>query len=133
MKNGYRQKTKVEYAALHRAVVHKMVAVPIEKLGLDRSVPEFCKARGWPEDGAKGYAFVGAALSCYAVGAIHQRLRVPVPFWAHPTWKALVDQFGSTPTVSEIVESLSPSTLDVGNSKRLDSLLGIEAKREVMA
>lgn len=113
-----------------------MTRIPIQKLGLDRTVPEFCKRMGWPEGErvngvCQGHAFVGAVLACYASGAVDQRLGVPGFMRLHRTWGAIVLQYGELPTVAEIVESLSPDEVGpVGHPRRLDSLLGIEAKRQ---
>jgi len=138
-----KHKIKVPHSALIKAVARQMVAIPISKLGLARTVPEFCRRQNWPEgelvDGiARGHAFVGAALASYAVGAIHQQVRVPAFLRAHLAWDAMCREHGRGAaqdllTAAHVVECMSPGRLPVGHADRLDTLLGIEAKREVLA
>lgn len=126
----------VPRATMEREVVRAMVRAPIRRLDLDRRVPEFCRRTDWPEGERKDGvlerdAFVAAALSCYYVGAVHQQLRVPPFLLRHPTWAAMAREHGHVLTAAHIVECLSPDEIPVGDHRRLDSLLAVEAKRAV--
>lgn len=131
------KRKEVKHNDLVRTVVRKMVSVPIEKLGLSVSVPKYFKRKEWPDGDrvngiCRGHAFVGAVLSCYASGAIEQVMQVPAFLKEHPTWGALCAESGDVLPVYMIVEGLSSDLLVVGSPDRLDTLLGIEAKRVVL-
>jgi hypothetical protein len=113
-----------------------MVRIPIQKADLERTVPEFFKRIGWPMgpriNGCdSGPAFVAGVLACYVSGAIEQRIGIPDFMRAHRTWGALCLQYGDMPTTAQIVECMSPDEVGPkGHPSRLDSLIGIESKRE---
>lgn len=154
---------KIHADHLIKATVREMISAPIRVHDLERTVPEFCVRMGWPRgpetvaDNGKsyfgGHAFVAGVLAAYgtihtltrqafgehvladrARQAIDQPMGVPAFMRAHPTWAALCRQYGDVPTVAQIVECLSPDEAGPpGHRDRLDSLIGIEARREVFS
>ena len=135
------RRIKVPRAALIQAAAQSIVSSAIGKLALARTVPEYCRRVRWPEGDlvagvARGHAFVGIALAAYAAGAVHQVVKVPAFMRVHLAWDALCRQHGrgesqDLVTVAHIVEGFSPDTWPVGHAERLDTLLGIEARRAV--
>ena len=92
-------------------ILKAMIVAPVRALGLIKRVPEIARARGWPVDGDKGYAFVIVAIGAYKLGLYGQRFKLPDAYLTHERWQAFAAQFGHSPTCAEVVEAMDLDAL----------------------